>query len=198
MSSQFILFLFFSCRIEKIPFYAAFFAPVLCIVFINLIVFTVILYKLNTRPDSSVGRDKNARYKRMKQAVGIMILVGITWSFGALAVSKARLTFHYLFAIFNSIQGFAIFSFYCLSQKNVRESWKALFTCNLNKLQKDKSFYTNTYDRRRCSTASTTHNNTLSLARKKTSTSSGNTVRYARCLLDNDEDSGLKKSAPFL
>lgn len=177
----------FSCRIERIPFYAAFFAPILCIIFINLIVFGVILYKLNTRPDSSIVRERNAKARRMKQAVGIMILVGITWSFGALAVSRARLIFHYLFAIFNSIQGFSIFLFYCLSQKNVRDCWMALLTCQLNKLQKNKSFYTDTYDRRRCSTGSTTHNTTLSLARKKTSTSSGNTVNIVQTVMNEQK-----------
>jgi hypothetical protein len=148
----------------------------MCIIFVNLIVFGIIMYKLNTRPDSSLGRDRNAMAQRMKQAVGIMILVGVTWIFGALTISGARLIFNYIFVFFNSIQGFCIFLFYCLSQKNVRDCWKAMLTCQLHKLYKDKSFYTNTYDRRRCSTASTTHNNTLSLARKKTSTSSGNTV----------------------
>ena len=136
------------------------------------------MYKLNTRPESSLGRDRSATAQRMKQAVGIMIVVGVTWLFGALAISGVRVVFQYLFVFFNSIQGFCIFVFYCLSQKNVRDSWKALLTCQLHKLHKDsKSFHTNTCDRRRCSTASTTHNTTLSLARKKTSTSSGNMVR---------------------
>ena len=172
---------FFSCRIEKIAFYTAFFAPVMCIIFVNLIVFGIIMYKLNTRPDSSLGRNRSAMMQRMKQAVGIMIVVGLTWIFGALAISGVRLVFNYIFVFFNSIQGFCIFLFYCLSQKNVRVCWKALLTCKLKTLQKDKSFHTNTYDRRRCSTASTTHNNTMSLARKKTSTSSANTV----CLKKN-------------
>ena len=169
--------LIFSCRIEKMAFYGAFFAPVMFVIFVNLVVFGIIMYKLNSRPDSSLGRDRGAKIRRLKQAVGIMILVGVTWIFGALAISRVRLIFQYIFVFFNSIQGFCIFVFYCLSQKNVRDSWKALLTCQLSKLHKDKSFHTNTYDRRRCSTASTTHNNTMSLATKKTSTSSANMVR---------------------
>ncbi|XP_028403605.1 uncharacterized protein LOC114526261 isoform X2 [Dendronephthya gigantea] len=162
------------CRINRMAFFVAFLAPVMCVVFVNLVVFGIIMYKLNSRPDSSLGRDRSAMIQRLKQAVGIMILVGVTWIFGALAIRSVRLTFQYIFIFFNSIQGLCIFMFYCLSQKNVRDSWKALLTCQLSNLHKDKSFHTNTYDRRRCSTASTTHNNTLSLARKKTSTSSGN------------------------
>ncbi|XP_046839049.1 uncharacterized protein LOC124433295 [Xenia sp. Carnegie-2017] len=159
------------CLVKGIPFFASFFAPVICIIFLNLIVFGIIMQKLSSRPESSLGRDRNTMRPRMKQAIGILILVGVTWSFGALSVSSVRLFFAYLFVFFNSIQGFCIFIFYCLSQKNVRDCWKALLTCQLHKLYKDKSFHTNTFDRRRNSTLSTTQN-TLSLARKKTTSSS--------------------------
>ena len=52
-----------------------------------------------------------------------MVLLGLTWLFGAMAIGGARLVFQYLFCIFNSLQGFAIFWFHCLRQEEVRQCW---------------------------------------------------------------------------
>ena len=56
-------------------------------------------------------------------ALAIMVLLGLTWFFGALAIGSARLLFQYLFCIFNSLQGFAIFWFHCIRQPEVRQCW---------------------------------------------------------------------------
>lgn len=130
-------------------------APVLLIILINTATFSLIMYKLATRPPNAADPDRGSEgLLKIKRAFGILILVGITWMFGFFAVSEARLVFQYLFAIFNSLQGFAIFVFYCVIQKKVRECWWALLTCNLGSLKKSKSLYTDSYDRRRLSSAS--------------------------------------------
>ena len=147
--------LFFSCRIGDVAFFAAFMAPVLFVILINTLTFSLIMYKLATRPPNAADPDRSSEgLLKIKRAFGILILVGITWMFGFFAVREARLVFQYLFAIFNSLQGFAIFVFYCVIQKKVRECWWALLTCNLRSLQKSKSIYTDSYDRRRLSSAS--------------------------------------------
>ena len=130
-------------------------APVLFVILINTLTFSLIMYKLATRPPNAADPDRSSEgLLKIKRAFGILILVGITWMFGFFAVREARLVFQYLFAIFNSLQGFAIFVFYCVIQKKVRECWWALLTCNLRSLQKSKSIYTDSYDRRRLSSAS--------------------------------------------
>ena len=146
---------FFSCRIGNIAFFAAFVAPVVFVILINTITFSLIMYKLATRPPNAADPNGgNEGLLKIKRAFGILILVGITWMFGFFAVADARLVFHYMFAVCNSLQGFAIFIFYCVIQKKVRECWWALLTCNLSSLQKSKSLYTDSYDRRRLSSAS--------------------------------------------
>lgn len=130
-------------------------APVLLVILINTATFSLIMYKLATRPPNAADPDRGTEgLLKIKRAFGILILVGITWMFGFFAVSEARLVFQYLFAIFNSLQGFAIFVFYCVIQKKVRECWWALLTCNLDSLNKSKSLYTDSCDRRRLSSAS--------------------------------------------
>ena len=125
------------------------------VILINTITFSLIMYKLATRPPNAADPNGGSEgLLKIKRAFGILILVGITWMFGFFAVADARLVFHYMFAVCNSLQGFAIFIFYCVIQKKVRECWWALLTCNLRSLQKSKSLYTDSYDRRRLSSAS--------------------------------------------
>lgn len=123
---------------------------------VNTIIFFLIMYKLTTRPPNTADLTSGSEgVVKVKRAFGILILVGITWVFGFFAIADARLVFHYLFAVCNSLQGFAIFVFYCVIQRKVRECWKALLTCDLGRLKKSRSLFTDSnYDRRRLSSAS--------------------------------------------
>ena len=58
----------------------------------------------------------------------VMILLGVTWLFGPLAIDDARLVFSYLFCICNSLQGCLIFFFRCLLNPEAQLAWKQLFT----------------------------------------------------------------------
>ena len=57
-----------------------------------------------------------------------MSLFGLTWLFAILTVSVSGLreTFQILFAVFNSFQGFFIFLFFCVLNKEARDSWREL------------------------------------------------------------------------
>ena len=61
--------------------------------------------------------------------MGLMALFGLTWAFGALTVREASPGFQYLFAIFNSPQGFFIFLFFCVFGKEGREFWFQVLCC---------------------------------------------------------------------
>ena len=63
-----------------------------------------------------------------------MFLFGLTWIFGALTVtglrdSNASTAFQALFVILNAFQGFFIFLFFCVFNKDARESWSELLSC---------------------------------------------------------------------
>ena len=62
---------------------------------------------------------------------GVMFLFGLTWLFAILtfSVDGLRETFQILFTIFNSFQGFFIFLFFCVLNKEALESWKELLSC---------------------------------------------------------------------
>lgn len=62
---------------------------------------------------------------------GVMLLFGLTWTFAILTFSVIGLreTFQILFVIFNSFQGFFIFIFVCILNKEVLESWWEIISC---------------------------------------------------------------------
>ena len=65
----------------------------------------------------------------MISIMGVMALFGLTWVFGALTVREASTAFQFLFAIFNSLQGFFIFLFFCVFGKEGRELWLQMLCC---------------------------------------------------------------------
>ena len=65
----------------------------------------------------------------MISIMGVMALFGLMWVFGALTVREASTAFQFLFAIFNSLQGFFIFLFFCVLGKDGRELWLHVLCC---------------------------------------------------------------------
>ena len=62
---------------------------------------------------------------------GVMFLFGLTWLFAILtfSVEGLRETAQILFTVFNSFQGFFIFVFVCVLNKEVVESWREVLSC---------------------------------------------------------------------
>lgn len=115
-----------SCVLYGVPFQAAQFAPILLIILINFVIFILAIRALNRTGALVSAEKKSTSYHRVRTATAILILLGLTWAFGALAVSRAQLVFDYLFCIFNSFQGFFIFYFHCVRHQEVRNQWKWL------------------------------------------------------------------------
>jgi hypothetical protein len=59
-----------------------------------------------------VDRFQNLK-KGVRATISFFSLLGITWVFGALAISDASVAFFYLFAICNTVQGVFLFLFHC-------------------------------------------------------------------------------------
>uniref|UniRef100_A0A8D2Q4T7 Adhesion G protein-coupled receptor D1 n=1 Tax=Varanus komodoensis TaxID=61221 RepID=A0A8D2Q4T7_VARKO len=71
-----------------------------------------------------VRGDANA-FKLTAKAVAVLLpILGSSWVFGVLAVNVHALVFQYMFALFNSLQGFFIFLFHCLLNSEVRAAFK--------------------------------------------------------------------------
>lgn len=91
----------------------------------NCIIFFMVVRELCKITSKDTEKSVYAEaMSRLRGALGIVTLLGLTWIFAFFAISDAGLTFHYLFAISNSLQGLFIFLFYCLLKTDVQIAFK--------------------------------------------------------------------------
>ncbi|XP_070551371.1 adhesion G-protein coupled receptor D1-like [Ptychodera flava] len=98
----------------------AFVGPVLAIVLFNMAILGITV-RIISRLLANTTEDKYANIRSsLKAAIILFPLLGMTWLFGLLSVSRHTIFFEYVFAILNSLQGFFIFIFYCWNSTEVR------------------------------------------------------------------------------
>ena len=94
----------------------------------NSIAFVVIFYSLLTSGSKVTAHRKTTGLQQARQGAAVLVLLGLTWLFGVLAINDAKIVFQYLFCIFNSLQGLLVFVFYCAlpteSSKKYRNFWQ--------------------------------------------------------------------------
>ena len=134
-----------SCFIgNTIVFFGAFLGPIFAIILFNCVIFVMIVsvlfrhqFCLTMRYSEKMATKTAITF--LIRVFGVMSLLGLTWLFGAFTVTGATLVFQVLFAIFNSLQGFFIFLFFCAVNRDARELWKETLSCGH---YKSKSAYT--------------------------------------------------------
>ncbi|XP_010580035.1 PREDICTED: probable G-protein coupled receptor 133 [Haliaeetus leucocephalus] len=104
----------------------AFVAPALFVILVNigiLIAVTRVISRISA-DNYKVHGDANA-FKLTAKAVAVLLpILGSSWIFGILSVNAHALVFQYIFAVFNSLQGFFMFLFHCLLNSEVRAAFK--------------------------------------------------------------------------
>ncbi|XP_058246386.1 adhesion G-protein coupled receptor D1 isoform X3 [Hemibagrus wyckioides] len=104
----------------------AFVAPALFVIMVNigiLIAVTRIISRISAE-NYKVQGDANSVKLTAKAVAVLLPILGISWIFGVLAVNDQSFLFQYMFAVFNSLQGFFIFLFHCLLNSEVRAAFK--------------------------------------------------------------------------
>lgn len=115
-----VFFLRSSCRLRGLPFFVAFLTPVLIILVGNSVAFVLIFHSILTSGNKVTADRKVGGLVQARRGAAILIVLGLTWLFGILAISDAKLTFQYLFCIFNAFQGLLVFVFYCVLSADTR------------------------------------------------------------------------------
>ena len=132
--------LFSSCFItDPAVFFGAFLGPIFTILLFNFVIFVLVIGVLIKQTRNKLDRtkqqiNKKTAIKLIINTAGIMFLFGLTWLFGALTVTgfgsaTASTVFQVLFVICNAFQGFFIFLFFCVFNKDARDLWLELFSC---------------------------------------------------------------------
>jgi archaellum biogenesis protein FlaJ (TadC family) len=95
------------------------------IIIINFIVFIMVLRQLMGASTKKIDKsDKTKTSSRLRGAVTLVIMLGLTWVFAILAIDGGAPVFQYLFTVVNSLQGLFIFVFHCLLKMDARKAWK--------------------------------------------------------------------------
>lgn len=126
----------FSCRLsanDPYVYYIGFLGPCCLILIFNSVVFILVSRViLKPRVKGLQGKFSQEPPKvsaaQVRGAISVMVLLGITWVFGAFAAGEARLAFSYVFCIANSLQGFLIFFFRVALYPEARLAWMQLVT----------------------------------------------------------------------
>ena len=138
---------FCSCFISDIRvLYGLFLAPLLAVLLFNTVVFvmvTVVLIKHTRKKLSKDGTNKTqGTIKAIISVFSVMLMFGLSWLFGALSIDRASIFFQWLFLIFNTLQGFFLFIFFCVLGSDAREEWLNLLSCYRRKKKHTHSVIT--------------------------------------------------------
>ncbi|XP_066263884.1 uncharacterized protein [Branchiostoma lanceolatum] len=130
------------CWLQGNQLYFGFLLPAGLVLLFNTIAYIMVISKLTCRGRTK-GRvadpGKGATKQQLRIAIAVMVLVGLTWIFGFFMISDGRIVFSYLFCIFNSLQGFFIFIFQCVRQKEVQNLWFKCCGCPADMYRTTKS-----------------------------------------------------------
>ncbi|XP_073250628.1 adhesion G-protein coupled receptor D1-like [Porites lutea] len=100
----------------------SFAAPVILITSINAMVFCGVVKEMVTMP-STRSRKFHAIKTTVKACIVLFPLLGVTWLFGLLSLSKAGLVSQYVFTVLNTLQGLLIFLLHCIRNSEIRAVW---------------------------------------------------------------------------
>ncbi|KAI2659684.1 Adhesion G-protein coupled receptor G2 [Labeo rohita] len=131
-----------SCWIKNdIVFYVAVVAYFCLVFLLNFIMFIVVMIQLcRIKQQNPQNVQNRSGWQEMRSVAGLTVLLGLTWGFAFFAWGPVNLAFMYLFAIFNTLQGFFIFLFHCALKENVRRQWRAYLCCGSLRLAENSEW----------------------------------------------------------
>ncbi|XP_056140199.1 adhesion G-protein coupled receptor G2-like [Lampris incognitus] len=150
-----------------------------CVIFLfNLIMFAVVMVQLCRikRQNPHNMHHRNVLHD-VRSVAGITILLGLTWGFAFFAWGPVNLPFMYLFAIFNSFQGFFIFVFHCAVKENVRQQWRTYLCCGKLRLA-ENSEWSRTVTQKTAKKSSVTRVTSLQSFKSSQSNNSSNSSSF--------------------
>ncbi|CAG0918313.1 unnamed protein product [Notodromas monacha] len=104
----------------------SFFGPVLLVIACNLVFLAmgvfVVCRHFSVSASSKEQTRLSAHGQRLQGALAMVVLLGLTWTFGFMHVNEKTFVMAYVFTILNSLQGFFIFYFTCLRNEKSEDN----------------------------------------------------------------------------
>ncbi|KAL5010499.1 hypothetical protein ScPMuIL_012804 [Solemya velum] len=118
------------CWMSLMPLYYAFAVPVGIIIFVNLVIFAMIIVSMCQRKVLRSNEKKRKRFLRnLQAAMTIFILLGLTWISGYLAIEDTAFVFNVIFCFTGAFQGFFLFVLFAVREKRVRDFFRSIMCC---------------------------------------------------------------------
>ena len=119
----------YSCFVASHPLYFGVILPIGIILLHNLVIFGVVIRVLwkSKVGESMTQANSFTAAQRLKNAISVSILMGLTWLFGFLAIEDAEFFFSLLFCLCNSFQGIVIFILFCARQDDVKANLRPYY-----------------------------------------------------------------------
>ena len=108
---------FCSCVVTGRSFYVSLFAPIIIVITVNVFILVRVMYSLSKSPSLN---SKSSNIRKGRIWFSCACLLGLSWVFGVFSVATSSLVFQYLFCICASFQGFFLFFFNCVLNKEVK------------------------------------------------------------------------------
>ncbi|XP_075710137.1 adhesion G-protein coupled receptor G2 isoform X2 [Rhinoderma darwinii] len=129
------------CWVDDIVFWTTIVGYYGIIFLLNVSMFVVVLIQLcRIKKQKQLGYQRKTTLQDLRSVAGITFLLGITWGLGFFSFGPGRIAIMYLFTIFNSLQGFFIFFFYCVAKENVRKQWRRYLCCGKFRLAENSDW----------------------------------------------------------
>ncbi|XP_069802319.1 adhesion G-protein coupled receptor G2 [Dendropsophus ebraccatus] len=129
------------CWVDNIVFWITVVGYFGIIFLLNISMFVVVLIQLcRIKRQKQLGYQRKTTLQDLRSVAGITFLLGITWGLGFFSFGPGRTAVMYLFTIFNSLQGFFIFFFYCVAKENVRKQWRRYLCCGRFRLAENSDW----------------------------------------------------------
>ncbi|KAM5180759.1 adhesion G-protein coupled receptor G2 [Mantella aurantiaca] len=149
-----------------------------CVIFLlNVSMFVVVLIQLcRIKKQKQLGYQRKTFLQDIRSVAGITFLLGITWGLGFFSFGPGKTIIQYLFTIFNSLQGFFIFFFYCVAKENVRKQWRRYLCCGRFRLAENSDWSKTTTNKLKKQTSKQGVSSSSSNSIQSTSNSNSTTV----------------------
>ncbi|XP_056414733.1 adhesion G-protein coupled receptor G2 isoform X2 [Hyla sarda] len=129
------------CWVDNTVFWITVVGYFAIIFLLNISMFVVVLIQLcRIKKQKQLGYQRKTTLQDLRSVAGITFLLGITWGLGFFSFGPGRTVIMYLFTIFNSLQGFFIFFFYCVAKENVRKQWRRYLCCGRFRLAENSDW----------------------------------------------------------
>ncbi|XP_078261585.1 adhesion G-protein coupled receptor G6 isoform X2 [Rhinoraja longicauda] len=126
---------------DRVVFYVTCVAYFVILFLMNISMFVVVLIQICGRNGKKSNRNQREEILRnLRSAASLTFLLGMTWGFAFFTWGPVSLSFMYLFAIFNSMQGFFIFVFHCALKENVQKQWRRYLCCGRFRLPENSDW----------------------------------------------------------